>query len=86
MLASGRTDIPVPPQGNDEVGTLASALERMRREINTSREAILAASAELEARIRKLLAGYAAPDTEFELAYPEDLGGGGEAGDLDRRV
>ena len=51
VLASGRTDIPVPPQGNDEVGTLASALERMRREINTSREAILAASAELEARV-----------------------------------
>ena len=23
VLASGRTDIPVPPQGNDEVGTLA---------------------------------------------------------------
>jgi len=51
VLASGRTDIPVPPQGIDEVGTLASALERMRREINSSREAILAASAELEARV-----------------------------------
>lgn len=51
VLATGRTDIPVPPQGHDEVGTLASALERMRREINSSRDAILAAAAELEARV-----------------------------------
>src|SRR5438552_17995402 len=33
-------------------------------------------SAELEAHIRKLLASYASPDTTFELAYPDDLGGG----------
>jgi len=33
-------------------------------------------SPELEAHIRKLLKSYAAPDTSFELAYPEDLGGG----------
>ena len=33
-------------------------------------------SPELEAHIRKLLASYASPGTEFELAYPEDLGGG----------
>jgi allantoin racemase len=33
-------------------------------------------SAELETHIRKLLASYASPGTEFELAYPEDLGGG----------
>ena len=31
---------------------------------------------ELEAHIRKLLKSYASPDTTFELAYPEDLGGG----------
>ena len=33
-------------------------------------------SAELERHILELLKGYAAPDTTFELAYPEDLGGG----------
>lgn len=33
-------------------------------------------SAELEAHIRKLLASYASSGTTFELAYPEDLGGG----------
>src|SRR5512145_264961 len=33
-------------------------------------------SAELETHIRKLLTSYASPGTEFELAYPEDLGGG----------
>ena len=33
-------------------------------------------SEELEAHIRTLLKGYASADTEFELAYPEDLGGG----------
>ena len=33
-------------------------------------------SAELEAHIAKLLKSYASPDTTFELAYPEDLGGG----------
>jgi len=33
-------------------------------------------SAELEVRIMKLLKSYASPGTEFELAYPEDLGGG----------
>ncbi|MBV8196090.1 MAG: HAMP domain-containing protein [Candidatus Dormibacteraeota bacterium] len=51
VLAAGRTDVPVPPQGTDEVGVLAATLERMRREINTSRETILAASAQLEARV-----------------------------------
>ena len=50
-LAAGRTDVPVPPQGFDEVGVLATALERMRREINGSRDAILAAAAELEGRV-----------------------------------
>ena len=52
-LAAGRTDVPVPPQGRDEVGVLASALERMRREINSSRDAILAAAAELEVRVEQ---------------------------------
>jgi allantoin racemase len=33
-------------------------------------------SDELEAHIKKLLKSYASPDTTFELAYPEDLGGG----------
>jgi len=34
-------------------------------------------SPQLEAHILKLLKSYAAPDTTFELAYPEDLGGSG---------
>jgi Asp/Glu/hydantoin racemase len=42
-------------------------------------------SAELEAHIRKLLASYASPGTEFELAYPEDLGGGGVLSLLEER-
>ena len=50
-LARGETDVPVPPQGHDEVGVLAVALERMRREINASREAILGAAAQLEMRV-----------------------------------
>ncbi|MGE5219993.1 MAG: aspartate/glutamate racemase family protein [Chloroflexota bacterium] len=33
-------------------------------------------SAELETHILKLLKSYASPETTFELAYPEDLGGG----------
>ena len=33
-------------------------------------------SSELEAHIRELLKSYASPGTTFELAYPEDLGGG----------
>jgi Asp/Glu/hydantoin racemase len=33
-------------------------------------------SPELEAHITKLLKSYASPGTTFELAYPEDLGGG----------
>ena len=51
VLAEGHTDIPVPPQGSDEVGVLATALERMRQEINGSHGAILAASAQLELRV-----------------------------------
>jgi nitrate/nitrite-specific signal transduction histidine kinase len=50
-LAQGHTDEPVPPQGDDEVGLLSEALERMRREINASREALLAAARELEGRV-----------------------------------
>ncbi|HXA27824.1 MAG TPA: histidine kinase [Candidatus Angelobacter sp.] len=50
-LASGNTDAPVPPQGSDEVGVLADSLERMRREINASRDTILAAARELEGRV-----------------------------------
>ncbi len=33
-------------------------------------------SPELEAHIMELLKSYASPDTHFDLAYPEDLGGG----------
>jgi two-component system NarL family sensor kinase len=50
-LAEGRTDEEVPPQGRDEVGDLAASLERMRKEINASREVILAASRELEQKV-----------------------------------
>ncbi len=50
-LARGRTDEPVPQQGDDEVGLLSQALERMRREINASRDALLAAAHELEGRV-----------------------------------
>ncbi|MGD0834603.1 MAG: histidine kinase [Candidatus Dormibacteria bacterium] len=50
-LAEGGTDEAVPTQGHDEVGDLADSLERMRREINVSREAILAASRELEQQV-----------------------------------
>jgi nitrate/nitrite-specific signal transduction histidine kinase len=50
-LAQGHTDEPVPHQGEDEVGLLSEALERMRREINTSREALLSAAHELEGRV-----------------------------------
>jgi two-component system NarL family sensor kinase len=50
-LGDGHTDEPVPPQGDDEVGQLATSLERMRREINASRDAILAAARELEGRV-----------------------------------
>lgn len=42
-------------------------------------------SDELEAHIKKLLKGYASPDTTFELAYPEDLGGGGVLSLLEER-
>jgi two-component system NarL family sensor kinase len=50
-LAQGHTDEPVPHQGEDEVGLLSEALERMRREINTSRHALLSAARELEGRV-----------------------------------
>ena len=50
-LAQGRTEEPVPPQGSDEIGVLAASLERMRREINNSRDAILAAARELEGKV-----------------------------------
>jgi Asp/Glu/hydantoin racemase len=42
-------------------------------------------SAELEAHILKLLKSYAAQDTTFELAYPEDLGGGAVLSLLEER-
>ncbi|HEY6379585.1 MAG TPA: histidine kinase [Candidatus Dormibacteraeota bacterium] len=50
-LGSGRTDDPVPSLGRDEFGLLSHSLERMRREVNTSRDAILAAARELEGRV-----------------------------------
>src|SRR5512138_2804151 len=42
-------------------------------------------SAELEAHIAKLLKSYASPDSAFELAYPEDLGGGAVLSLLEER-
>jgi allantoin racemase len=42
-------------------------------------------SAELEVHIAKLLKSYASPDTTFELAYPEDLGGGAVLSLLEER-
>ena len=42
-------------------------------------------SADLEVHIRKLLKSYASPDTTFELAYPEDLGGGAVLSLLEER-
>jgi two-component system, NarL family, sensor kinase len=50
-LADGHTEEAVPRQGEDEVGLLADSLERMRREVNASRDAILAAARELEVRV-----------------------------------
>ena len=50
-LAAGSMDEPVPQQGDDEVGLLSDALERMRTEINTSREELLAAARDLEERV-----------------------------------
>jgi two-component system, NarL family, sensor kinase len=52
-LGDGHTEEPVPPQGGDEVGQLATSLERLRREITTSRAAILAAAHQLEARVEE---------------------------------
>ncbi len=40
---------------------------------------------ELEAHIRKLLESYASPETAFEFAYPEDLGGGEVLSLLEKR-
>ena len=65
VLAEGRTDVPVPPQGSDEVGVLAGALERMRQEINGSHSAILAASAELEVRVEQRTAELRARNDEL---------------------
>ena len=42
-------------------------------------------SAQLEAHIAKLLKSYASPETSFELAYPEDLGGGAVLSLLEER-
>ena len=42
-------------------------------------------SAALETHIRKLLTSYASPGTTFELAYPEDLGGGAVLSLLEER-
>ena len=42
-------------------------------------------SAELETHIAKLLRSYASPETSFDLAYPEDLGGGAVLSLLEER-
>jgi signal transduction histidine kinase len=72
-LAEGRTDELVPPQGHDEVGDLADSLERMRREINASREVILAASRELEQKVARRTAELSARNEEL-LALNELAG------------
>ncbi|MGA8015861.1 MAG: histidine kinase [Candidatus Dormiibacterota bacterium] len=72
-LAQGRTDEAVPQQGRDEVGDLAASLERMRREINASREVILAASRELEQKVQLRTAELSARNEEL-LALNELAG------------
>jgi two-component system NarL family sensor kinase len=72
-LATGTTHEPVPPQGQDEVGDLAASLERMRREINASREVILAASRELEHKVAQRTAELSARNEEL-LALNELAG------------
>lgn len=72
-LATGATQEPVPPQGQDEVGDLAASLERMRREINASREVILAASRELEQKVAQRTAELSARNEEL-LALNELAG------------
>ncbi len=72
-LATGETEEPVPPQGQDEVGDLAASLERMRREINASREVILAASRELEQKVAQRTAELSARNEEL-LALNELAG------------
>src|SRR2546429_6665951 len=42
-------------------------------------------SPQLEAHIQELLRSYASPGTTFELAYPDDLGGGGVLSLLEER-
>jgi two-component system NarL family sensor kinase len=72
-LAQGHTDEPVPAQSRDEVGELADSLERMRREINASREEILAASRELEQKVALRTAELSARNEEL-LALNELAG------------
>ena len=72
-LAKGHTDEAVPPQGRDEVGDLADSLERMRREINASREVILAASRELEQKVARRTAELSVRNEEL-LALNELAG------------
>jgi signal transduction histidine kinase len=72
-LAEGHTDENVPPQGRDEVGDLADSLERMRREINASREVILAASRELEHKVARRTAELSVRNEEL-LALNELAG------------
>ncbi len=72
-LAEGHTDENVPPQGRDEVGDLADSLERMRREINASREVILAASRELEQKVARRTAELSVRNEEL-LALNELAG------------
>ena len=72
-LAKGLTEESVPPQGRDEVGDLADSLERMRREINASREVILAASRELEQKVARRTAELSVRNEEL-LALNELAG------------
>lgn len=65
-LAAGDTTHPIPRQGDDEVGLLSQSLERMRREVNASRDAILAAARELEQRVADRTAELRARNEELE--------------------
>lgn len=72
-LAQGHIDEPVPRQGEDEVGLLSEALERMRAEISTSRRALLSAARELEGRVADRTAELR--DRNEELVALNALGG-----------
>lgn len=52
-LGSGDIESPIAAQGRDELGLLAVNMERMRREVSASRDAIMGAARELEERVNE---------------------------------